>query len=311
MTLKIPYVTLRYLAAILFLLCSIYIAFLSIHEGSREYYYNHRKIDRPELYKWYSLVVDGEYSLVVLKDYDRAIEEFTKAIRIEPNYSPAFRSRGIAWFYKKEFDTAIADYNEAIRLDPNDHFAYFYRGYGWLYKKEYHQAIADFTEQIRLDPTSSHGYAFRGEVLLLLRQSALDDFKEARRMEGRDGSLMAYTIIDGYLAARFQGDHDLAKTVLRYWKIVRYWKNPLDEQWPSPIVQFLDGDLDRAGLLALADDDEKRVGMNCVFGYLELLEGNETKAREYFTRVTEKEKVLMWGDMMAVAELDRLDNAKK
>jgi Tfp pilus assembly protein PilF len=58
------------------------------------------------------------------KDYDRAIEDFNEAIRLDPKYASAFYSRGRAWSGKKEYDKAIKDYDQAIRLDPKDASAF-------------------------------------------------------------------------------------------------------------------------------------------------------------------------------------------
>ena len=57
----------------------------------------------------------------------------------------------------KEYDKAIADYTEAIRLEPAQPAAYFNRGNARLEKKEYDKAIADYTEAIRLEPAATHG----------------------------------------------------------------------------------------------------------------------------------------------------------
>jgi tetratricopeptide (TPR) repeat protein len=42
------------------------------------------------------------------------------------------------------YDKAIAEYTKAIKLDPNDAGAYFNRGIAYGYKGDYDQAIADF-----------------------------------------------------------------------------------------------------------------------------------------------------------------------
>ena len=42
------------------------------------------------------------------------------------------------------FDKAIADYSEAIRLDPNEPTTFISRGRAWYAKKEYDKAVADF-----------------------------------------------------------------------------------------------------------------------------------------------------------------------
>jgi len=62
------------------------------------------------------------------KDYDRAIADYTEAIRIDPEYSKAYNGRGIAYDNKCEYDNAIEDCNEAIRINPEYVHAYNNRG---------------------------------------------------------------------------------------------------------------------------------------------------------------------------------------
>lgn len=50
------------------------------------------------------------------QDYDLAIAEFSKAIRLKPGNMYARVDRGLAYADKGDWDKAIADYNEAIRL---------------------------------------------------------------------------------------------------------------------------------------------------------------------------------------------------
>ena len=54
-----------------------------------------------------------------------------------------YQDRGLAWNEKTEYDKALADYTEAIRLDPKSAAAYNDRGWVWTAKKEYDKAIAD------------------------------------------------------------------------------------------------------------------------------------------------------------------------
>jgi tetratricopeptide (TPR) repeat protein len=83
------------------------------------------------------------------KEYDRAIADFTEAIRLNPNDPLNWFRRGHAWLEKLEYDRAIADWNEATRLNPNDPFDWVHRGDAWMKKLEYDRAIADYTEAIR------------------------------------------------------------------------------------------------------------------------------------------------------------------
>ena len=59
---------------------------------------------------------------------------------------------GRAYAKKGDYDKAIADYTEAIRLDPKNAEAYCNRGHAYEEKGDYDKAIADCTEAIRLDP---------------------------------------------------------------------------------------------------------------------------------------------------------------
>ena len=94
-------------------------------------------------------------------DLDKAIADFTEAIRLDPKYAQAYYNRGYA-YWKGDFDKAIADFTEAIRLDPKYAKAYCSRGICLQDKGDYDKAIADYTEAIRLDPKYAKAYYNRG-----------------------------------------------------------------------------------------------------------------------------------------------------
>jgi len=50
---------------------------------------------------------------------NRAIVDYNRAIRINPNYADAYFNRGYAYGEKKDYDRAIEDYTQAIRINPN------------------------------------------------------------------------------------------------------------------------------------------------------------------------------------------------
>jgi len=51
--------------------------------------------------------------------YGEAIEEYNKAIELNPNYAIAYAERGQAYFELGQYDLAIPDLAKAIELDPN------------------------------------------------------------------------------------------------------------------------------------------------------------------------------------------------
>jgi tetratricopeptide (TPR) repeat protein len=101
-------------------------------------------------------------ALLNKNDYDKAIEEFSQAIRLDPKYPGAYHSRGRAWEGKRDTEKAIADYTEAIRVDPKFTQAYVSRNWLRRTRKEYDKAIEEFNEFIRLNPKSAIGYLERG-----------------------------------------------------------------------------------------------------------------------------------------------------
>src|SRR5438128_2558409 len=78
------------------------------------------------------------------KEYDKAIADFSEAIRILPDNATGYLTRGGAYHSKKEYDKAIADFSEAIRLDPKSSLAFASRGLAYKSKKDYDKAIADY-----------------------------------------------------------------------------------------------------------------------------------------------------------------------
>src|SRR3989338_1100569 len=50
------------------------------------------------------------------KDYDKAIEAFTKAIALKPDYAYAYTNRGVAYAVKGNKDRAISDYKKACDM---------------------------------------------------------------------------------------------------------------------------------------------------------------------------------------------------
>src|SRR3984893_535476 len=98
-------------------------------------------------------------------DNDRAIADYSEAIRLDPKRAEAFLVRGLAFNDKGDNDHAIADVSEAIRLDPKDARAFNIRGLAYRKKGDNDHAIADFSEAIRIDPEDADAFKGRGIAL--------------------------------------------------------------------------------------------------------------------------------------------------
>jgi len=69
-----------------------------------------------------------------------------------------YNSRGYNSFEKGQFDLAIADYNRALKIDPNDPMVLANRGIAYAAKGDFDKAIADHTKVVELDPKNSKAY---------------------------------------------------------------------------------------------------------------------------------------------------------
>ena len=117
-------------------------------------------------------------------DFDRAIEDYTEAIQLNPKYDIAFYNRGLAYSNKGDHDRAIKDYSEAIRINPNYDKAFNNRGLIHSRKGAHDRAIEDYTAALRINPNyalalNNRGNAFRrkGDY-----DRAIQDYNEAIRI---------------------------------------------------------------------------------------------------------------------------------
>lgn len=63
-----------------------------------------------------------------------------------PPDANTYYNRGLAWHQKGDYDKAIEDYTEAVRLDPTLAVAYYNRGLSWKAKGDTERAEAHFAQ---------------------------------------------------------------------------------------------------------------------------------------------------------------------
>ena len=115
---------------------------------------------------------------------DRALSDFTEALRLHPGLVEAYVGRSFAYISKGEIEKALDDTNEALRLDQNSRDAYHNRAIASLNKREFGKAVGDFSEAIRCDPDNAGLYVERGNAFLADGQcdAAIASFESAIRI---------------------------------------------------------------------------------------------------------------------------------
>jgi len=145
----------------------------------------------------------------------KAIECYTEAIKLDPNYALAYCNRGLVYhhlgknekgvedctkaislepknpllYYKRikiyekleKYEEAIGDYSKIIDLDPNDEWAYYHRGYAYSKLRKYKEALKDYTKAIDLKTNEKWFYYNRGYAYDALRKykEAVKDYTKA------------------------------------------------------------------------------------------------------------------------------------
>jgi tetratricopeptide (TPR) repeat protein len=82
--------------------------------------------------------------------YDKAIFDYTEAIKRKPEHADFYYSRGLAYNKMGRYDKAIFDYTEAIKRKPEHADFYYSRGLAYNKMGKSDKAISDYTKAIEL-----------------------------------------------------------------------------------------------------------------------------------------------------------------
>jgi WD40 repeat protein/serine/threonine protein kinase/tetratricopeptide (TPR) repeat protein len=156
---------------------------ISVREAS-ELLINHctKAIERDAV-DWRAFATRGDL-LQDLKQWERAIEDLSAAIRIKPDDLRSRFLRVSCYAMLREFENALADSDRLIELDPNNTWAYAQRA-SCLNELDYpERAITDCDRALQLDPRNYNAMLRRAEANANLEryESAYADVIEGIRL---------------------------------------------------------------------------------------------------------------------------------
>lgn len=125
---------------------------------------------------------DKALALHFKKDYGNALEAYTKAIAMKPNFPYAYLNRGSAYASLGKYQLAINNFNQALALHPkSEQPAYYNRGNSYLAIGKYQLAIADYDKAIALAPNHVDSHYNKGIALYYEgnHQEAVSEFTKA------------------------------------------------------------------------------------------------------------------------------------
>ena len=180
--------------------------------------------------------------LMTLKQIDKAIENYSRAIKLNPNYTDAYKNRGIAYREKGKYNRAITDFSTAIDLKPDDAEIYKSRGGAYGNKGNYECAIADSSKAIELDSNYAAAYSNRSAAYGLKGnyERAIADGNKAIELDPNCAA--AYN--NRGVAYRLKGDYERA--IADFSKAIDLKPDFADAYYGCGLIYRLKGDYERA-----------------------------------------------------------------
>ncbi|MFN5538450.1 MAG: tetratricopeptide repeat protein [Candidatus Melainabacteria bacterium] len=114
------------------------------------------------------------------QNWQSAIDNFTKAIEIDPDSARAYLQRGVAKRKTNDYSGAIVDYGQAIEIDPDLYEAYVNRGVAKSLLFDYKGAIKDYSSALNIKPNSKSALLNRanGKEKIDDNLGAIDDLTQ-------------------------------------------------------------------------------------------------------------------------------------
>jgi len=138
--------------------------------------------------------------------FSRAISEWSKAIKLNPQYAIAYYNRGMARYAIKEEDRAFDDFQKSYKLESYLRFKKFFsiieqqfdagdwyvRGLEKFNKNDYDQAISYWTKALELNPKYIEVYFERGFVWYNKGnyEQTIKDFSKYLELKPKDDNIL-------------------------------------------------------------------------------------------------------------------------
>ena len=194
--------------------------------------------------------------------YNMALEHYSRAIKLKPDYLEAYIARGTIYSLKGKNEEAVSDFSRVVELKIDSVEGYSGRAMAYSAIGDYDRAIQDLDKTIELTPTSTTtisaeeyldsfipdapdyvgNYIKRGNAYLdkKLPDMAIRDYTKI--IELRPGNQYFYTLRGA--AYRLKGDYPNA--ILDYTSAIKLSSNTVSNYSNRGDVYYAKGDFDAA-----------------------------------------------------------------
>lgn len=123
-----------------------------------------------------------------LQEYNRSLQDFDIAIRLEEDFYQAYIYRGINLYYLGSYEEAMHDLEIAKEHFPNNSKVFYYSGLVRTALQNSYVAIEDLDRAIELDPENADAYQARAVARQNTGnpQAASEDREKVQQLQARD-----------------------------------------------------------------------------------------------------------------------------
>ncbi|MCU0540803.1 MAG: DUF3160 domain-containing protein [Oscillatoriaceae cyanobacterium Prado104] len=117
-------------------------------------------------------------------DYQQALEQFDRALQINPNLAEAYYFRGLTHRQMDDTRRAVEDYTQALQINPKWSDVHTSRAEARTQLGDFKGAVEDYTQVLQSNPLALEAYVNRGfvETRLGHNQAAIEDCTKALRL---------------------------------------------------------------------------------------------------------------------------------
>jgi len=106
----------------------------------------------------------------------------------DPKVELAYTKRGTAYLKKGQYAKAIEEYNKALKVNPDCALAYYNRSVAYTSTRQYDKAVSDCTKALQLNPRHANSYYSRGVSYWYLgsKNQAIQDLQAAAKLQHQE-----------------------------------------------------------------------------------------------------------------------------
>lgn len=152
------------------------------------------------------------------KDFEGAIKEYSKAIKVDKNLKYGYYNRGVCELGLKDYKSAKKDFDKTIELDPVFTKAFYSRASVYVSQEKYLEALPDLDKTIELDLRFPNALTLRGQIRAQTgnKNGACEDFNKSKEIGDKQA--------EKYLSQFCGNEQQKGESLSLHWPENENWK---------------------------------------------------------------------------------------